>query len=161
MPPFFLTFPGVLLLAIPIAIGSVLYLALAAVLLRFACALSNRLMPRKDSDTQFAVPVPTIGQGMVIQFFVPLVAGVVTYFAGGMLTSAVFADPNISAVEFQRISMLVSLPINFLISSSLYARTLPTGFWIGCLVNFVQTVLLLVILLPVALLVFMLIYTLS
>lgn len=147
-------FPFFILIGLPVV------LLVGAVILRTAITFANgrigpvpdEIAPSRDDDDwadypvpgerespRTAIPMPTIGGGMMMVLAIVLV----NVFVGAAIQLVIGDEPVPRRRRFRGplddvglIARLVTVPASFLITSGLLAAMLPTTFRRGCLVAF-------------------------
>ena len=122
-----------------LVIGLLIGLAIAAVILRAACALFNKMAGGAGSPG--SVPSPGFGKAMLMV----LVIGIIQFVTGIVMGVVGVVTPDMGLVT----TNLISAPISFLVSAGMISAMLPTSFGKGlgvALCQFIIMVLIIVIL---------------
>jgi hypothetical protein len=118
-----------------LAVGVFVLLAIAAVILRAACWVFNKMAGGEGSPG--SVPPPGSGKAMLMV----LVIGVVQYLSGIVLAIIGVITPAMSLLTVQ----LISTPISFLVAAGMISAILPTSFSRGLGVAACQFVIVILI----------------
>ena len=121
-----------------LVIGLLIGLAIAAVILRAACALFNKMAGGAGSPG--SVPSPGFGKAMLMV----LVIGIIQVVAGIVL-GVMGVTANMTPI----MANLISTPISFLVSAGMISALLPTSFGKGLGVALCQFIIMILILVAV------------
>ena len=121
-----------------LVIGLLIGLAIAAVILRAACALFNKMAGGAGSPG--SVPNPGFGKAMLMV----LVIGIIQ-FVTGIVLGVMGVTANMTPI----MANLISTPISFLVSAGMISALLPTSFGKGLGVALCQFIIMILILVAV------------
>ncbi len=121
-----------------LVIGLLIGLAIAAVILRAACALFNKMAGGAGSPG--SVPSPGFGKAMLMV----LVIGIIQ-FVTGIVLGVMGVTANMTPI----MANLISTPISFLVSAGMISALLPTSFGKGLGVALCQFIIMILILVAV------------